>query len=137
MAGWLTDGVAGPSTSNGSFPLTGNETFSLDTNLANGQTPQTVAPTTAQALGVLPGAPYNTAYATTLTIDGVNGLIQTVGTLTGAVTISWAHIIPGMTYRLKLVQDGTGSRAATLTGGSTTWKVSGSQSPTANYVDWR
>lgn len=137
MSGWLTDGVAQASVANGnSFPFSGNELIPLDTQLANGQAPQTVSASTAQLLGVLPSAPVNTAYAATLTIDGANGLIQTVGTLTGAVTISWKNIVPGLQYKLKLVQDGSGSRAATLTGGSTTWKVSGSQSTTASYVDW-
>ena len=137
MSGWTTDGVDAASTSNGSFPFSGAEKISMDTQLANGQAPQTVAPTTAQLLGVLTSTgPYNTAYASTATIDGSNGQVQTVGTLTGAITLSWANIVPGVTYRIKLVQDGTGSRTATLTGGSTTWKVSGSQSTTANYVDW-
>lgn len=137
MSGWLTDGVSAPSSTNGSFPFSGNETVSLDTHLANGQAPQTVAPTTAQLLGVVTSAgPHNTAYASTATIDGANGQVQTVGTLTGAITLSWQNIVPGLVYRIKLAQDGTGSRVATLTGGSTTWKVTGSQSTTASRVDW-
>lgn len=137
MSGWLTDGVSAASTSNGSFPFSGNEKISMDTGLANGQAPQTVAPTTAQLLGVVTSAgPFNTAFASTTTIDGANGQVQTVGTLTGAITLSWKNIVPGVTYHLKLVQDGTGSRAATLTGGSATWKVSGTQSTTASAIDW-
>ena len=89
MPGWLTDGVNAPTSSNGSFPFSGIETFSLDTHLANGQAPQTVAPTTAQALGVLTSSgPFKTAYASAVTIDGANGQTQTVGTLTGAITLS-------------------------------------------------
>lgn len=137
MSGWLTDGVNAASTSNGTFPFSGTEKISMDTELANGQSPQTVAPTTAQLLGVVTSAgPFNTAYAATATIDGANGQTQTVGTLTGAITLSWAHIVPGLIYRIKLVQDATGTRVATLTGGSTTWKVTGTQSTTASRTDW-
>jgi hypothetical protein len=137
MPGLLTDGLTVANTSDGSFPFTGVEKINVDTNLANGQNPQSVAATTAQLLGVLTSSgPHNSAYAAAVTIDGANGQIQTVGALTGAITLSWANIVPGVTYRLKLVQDATGTRVATLTGGSTTWKVSGSQSTTASYVDW-
>jgi len=137
MSGWLTNGVNAASAANGSFPFSGTEKIPMDTELANGQAPQTVAPTTAQLLGMLTSTgPVNTPYAATATIDGANGQVQTVDTLTGAITLSWKNIVPGVTYRIKLVQDGTGTRVATLTGGSTTWKVSGSQSTTASYVDW-
>lgn len=137
MSGWLTDGVSAASSANGSFPFSGTEKISMDTQLANGQAPQTVAPTTAQLLGVLTSdGPHNTVYASAVTIDGENGQVQTIGTLTGAITVSWSNIVPGLTYRIKFVQDASGSRAATLTGGGATVKVSGSQSTTASYVDW-
>ena len=140
MSGYYTPGL--PAVTGA---LTGYETFALDTNIAAGGGAETVQATSAQALGVIPAtssagsvttAPFNTAYAATATINGNNGLIQTVGALTGAITLSWSNITPGLTYRIKLVQDATGSRTATLTGGSTTWKVSGSQSTTASYIDW-
>lgn len=127
------------------LPFTGYEQLALDTQLGQGINPETEAATTAQLFGVIPAtsaagvvttAPFNTAYASTLTINGTNGQMQTIGALTGAVTISWSNISPGLIYKLKIVQDGTGSRVATLTGGTTTWKVSGSQSTTASYIDW-
>lgn len=136
MAGYYTPGLPTPSESNGTFPFTGAEKIALDTELANGQDPQTIAATTAQLLGVLPGAPVNTAFASAVTIDGSNGQVQTIGTLTGAVTVTWANIIPGLTYRIQFVQDGTGTRVATLTGGGNTVKVSGSQSTSAGFTDW-
>lgn len=126
MAGFLTNGLTTPISSNGTFPYSGNETLPLDTNLANGQAPQSIEVTTRQLLGF--GGPYNLGNITgNVTIDFANGPFQT-GTLTGNVTlVNPTNPVPGQPFTLTLVQDGTGSRTLGL---GSQWLFSGNKTLT-------
>lgn len=117
-------------------PLTGAETAPFDTNLPAGEGPQSVSISTA-LLGVSTVAGgFAIAYAATTAMSGLNGSVQALGAMTGASTLTLSNFTPGVTYRLKVTQDGTGSRALTVAGATGAVKISGSQSTTASYIDW-
>ena len=106
MPGWLTNSM-GAATS-----LTGNETIAADTNLTQGQTPQTEAITLAQ-LATVKGA-YNLGNITgNVTLNWMNGAFQ-YGTATGNFTlVNPVTANPGGTIKVRVTQDATGSRLAT------------------------
>lgn len=129
MSGWTTNGLPVATS------LTGAELNQIDTQLANGQSPQSEA-VSLQRLAGFAGVPYAMAYASTVTPDfGLNGAVQTI-TLTGNVTIANpANLQLGQRVDLIITQDGTGSRTAsfgnlwTFAGGSKTLSTA------ANAVD--
>lgn len=131
MSGFNTNGLPLATVANGVFPFDGTETIPVDVNGANGVPPETVSVPFSQILGI--GTPTNTAYAATVVISGVNGQVQTIGTLTGNISISFTNLVPGLTYRLRITQDATGSRTTTITG---TVLEAGTNTTTASYVNW-
>lgn len=113
MSGWLTNGVPLASTASGTLPLTGNERFSVDTQLASGTTPQTEALTT-QMLSTLGGGTVQPLTdGATIALNASLGSYFSV-TLGGNRTFSaFANPAPGQDLFLELTQDATGSRTVT------------------------
>ncbi len=64
------------------------------------------------AVTKLGGIDYSLTYNNTLAINWNNGSTQYV-ILTGSPTISFSNPSNGQVYRIRLIQDGTGSRTAT------------------------
>jgi hypothetical protein len=90
-------------------------------NLVDGSVAATVVASKAviygangQVIGTSFGAAeYNAGSSgTSLTINFQNGVNQKI-TLTGACTFTFSNPVAGMTAKLKLIQDGTGSRTVT------------------------
>ena len=90
-------------------------------NLVDGSVAATVVASKAliygangQVIGTTFGtAEYNAGNSgTSLTLNFSNGMNQRV-TLTGACTFTFSNPVAGMTAKIKLIQDGTGSRTVT------------------------
>lgn len=107
------------------LPLTGDETFAVDTNLSQGRTPQTGKLTILQAQGL---APVTLTDGATITPSGSDGNMFRV-TLGGNRTIANLSPAPAAesNFKILVIQDGTGSR--TVTWGSL-FKWFGGSAPT-------
>lgn len=148
MSGMFTNGMNGPSTTTGTFPLTGNETIPCDTNLTAGSGAESVALST-QSLG-LAGTPGVLTSAATVALTGgtvpnARSMILTLGT-----NVTFTAPAIKASFTLTCTQDATGSRTATwpasmiFVGGSKTLtttaaavdEVDAVYSPTLSGTTW-
>jgi hypothetical protein len=144
----FTNGMNGPSTTTGTFPLTGNETIPCDTNLTAGSGAESVALST-QSLG-LAGTPGVLTSAATVALTG--GTVPNARNMSLTLGTNVTFTAPAIkaNFTLTLTQDATGSRTGTFpasflfVGGSKTLTttaaavdtVTGIYSPTLSGTTW-
>lgn len=113
MPGLYTNGLPAPSVASGTLPLPATSLVAVDTNLAEGEVPQTVGASLAALSALGFGAPVALTYAATTALDASTGSYFTE-TLTGNTTMAaFANPSPGQEVYLELKQDSTGSRLVT------------------------
>jgi hypothetical protein len=133
-AGFITNGlpVAGGTQYPSTYPLTGNEQAPFDTMLPGGLNPASEAITVAQLKATILGLPSVVLADTPTTAVPINANLGSFYTLTltsNSVLATPTNLTPGQSFRLELIQDGTGSRTLTYpTGGIYWW--SGGTAPT-------
>lgn len=114
-SGYTTNGLPSPTTSNNSLPFTLNEMVAFDTNLPNGQYPESEAPTLQQLTTAFGrGAVIPQTFAATIAAwDVSRGGYYSI-TLTGNLTITaFSNPSPGQIVDIEITQDATGSRTVT------------------------
>lgn len=128
MSGFTTNGLPAAV-----FPLTGNEQVAADTQLTQGQAPESEALTVSQIKGYFRPAVAQTFNATLNTNASLGELF--VVTLTNNFTLANpTNLQSGQTIKWEIVQDATGARTATY---GTLFKFSGSSTltTTASAID--
>lgn len=94
------------------FPLTGNETITVDTQLGQGINPNMELVTVAQLVNYdIPASVLTFAATTNLDVSTTN-LFEV--TLTGNVTFTASNAQSGSIFELIIIQDATGSRTGTF-----------------------
>ena len=115
MAGFYTPGVPAGTSANGGLPLTGSETYPVDTNKTQGILPETMSLSgaTMGAIGVGPQQNLGTVSSGTIVVDASTGsfFIVTLGAV--GLTLQVLNPSPGQLIDIELKQDGTGSRTIT------------------------
>ena len=124
MSGFFTNGITAPTAANECLPVPQEAKVPVDTQLASGQTPQSIAPTVQQLLasrfGADAGGESALTYGATLEVDVRKSSYFAMTFGAGNCAMTFTGWTPGQTVRLKLTQDGTGSRLLTpaVAGGS-------------------
>lgn len=135
MAGWTTPGVTAPTAATKTLPIPQESKLSVDTQLASGQYPQTVAPTVQQLLasrhGTDVGGDSAVTYGATVTLDASKTSYFAMTFGAGNCTGTFTNLTPGQLIYLKLTQDGTGSRTFTPAVSGGTLVTSGTPLSTA------
>lgn len=103
MPGWLTNGMTAAVT------ITGNETLAVDTNLASGVAPQTESITIGQLAASGAGFSIGNT-AASVTPNWLNGNFQYALANNSFTLNNPTNPIPGGVIKLRITQDGTGSR---------------------------
>lgn len=101
-----------PGLPSASYPITGTETIPADTGLSGGRQPQTYA-VTPNLLAGYSRTPVNLTFsATNNVIDASTGELFRIILGAGGTTViqTPTNLYPGKTWRLAVIQDGTGSR---------------------------
>lgn len=115
MPGYETNGLPAPTVTDGSLPIPSTARFAMDTRLPGGQYPQSVAVSAQQIAAAGGGAAVPLTDAATIALDASLGNLFSV-TLGGSRTLAISNASPGQRIRIKVTQDGTGSRTLTVTG---------------------
>lgn len=114
MPGINTAGLPAPSKASLTLPLTGLETIPVDTNIANGQVPQTVAfPAVLFSAVAGKGAVIPVTDAATIAVDCTLGSQFSVTIGATGRTLTMSNPSPGQEVLVYVKQDGTGSRTIT------------------------
>lgn len=114
-------------------PLTGSELIPMDTGLAGGAAPQTVAVTPAQLKAYSRPQVALTAGSTVAT-NAANALLFTLAPVQSFTLSNPTNLVSGQSIQWQITQDGTGSRVATY-GNAFTFSGSSTLSTSAGYVD--
>lgn len=115
------------------LPLTGSELIPADTQLANGQVPQTEAISVSQ-LKLFTTAPITQAPAVsgaTVTVDTSLAELYTLTLTANNLLGTPSNLVAGKTWRMLVNQDSTGSRTLAFATALYTWPCSGYASSTA------
>lgn len=115
-AGFFTNGLPRPTSTNGALPLPAGALIPVDTGLPNGQNPQSVGATLQDLLGN--GGFQAITYGANIAINAQAGLLYGMTFGAGNATLAISNLAAGAKLRLRLVQDGVGSRTLTVTAGS-------------------
>lgn len=121
--GFYVNGLPSAAQSTGSTPGNGTAKLPMDTGLAAGQSPQSVAVSAAQLAAAgnaaaAGAAGYDVTYAATLTIDGEDGNFFNLTMGAGNAALTFENMEPGQVIRAKVTQDGVGSRLLTIANAS-------------------
>lgn len=138
MSGYSTNGLAAAAVGAG-FPFSGLETVAVDTNAANGVSPQSESVQLGQLVGLV--APTALTDAATIVTDASANHAFSV-TLAGNRTLANpTNLQPGRSYRWIITQDATGTRTLafgnlfTFSGSSTVSTVAGRVDMITGYYD--
>lgn len=140
MAGFYTPGIKAPSAADLTLPVPQNATVPVDTNLTEGQSPQSIAPTVQQLVASRFGAEVNgesaLTYAASITVDCSKSSYFEMTFGAGNCAATLTNLAGGQTIRFRLTQDGTGSRTFTPSVSGGTLVTSGTPLSTgANDID--
>jgi len=115
MSGYFTNGIVAGTSANNGLPLTGSETYPVDTNKANGVQPETMALTgyTMSCIGIGPQTALGTVASGTITVDCTTGSFFSVTIGGTGMTLNLVNPSPGQNIEVEVVQGSGGSKTIT------------------------
>lgn len=115
MSGFFTNGIPQLTSANGGAPLTGAETYPVDTNKTQGLTPETgcLSGQTMGLIGIGPEIALGTVSSGTINVDCTLGSFFSVTIGSTGHTLSLNNPSPGQLIEVEVTQGAGGSKTIT------------------------